>query len=54
MAATRTITLDGRPLSIEQVRLVACEGAPVTLAPEARARIDAARAAIKSVAALQP
>ncbi|MBM4007099.1 MAG: histidine ammonia-lyase [Planctomycetes bacterium] len=51
MTATRTITLDGKPLSIEQVRLVACEGAQVALAAEARARIDAARAAIEGVAA---
>ena len=43
--------LDGRPLTVEQVRAVACDGARVSLAPAARGRIEAARAAVERVTA---
>ncbi len=46
MAATEVceIELDGRNLSLEAVAAVACQGAPVCVAPSARKRVAAARA----------
>ncbi|HSM60107.1 MAG TPA: histidine ammonia-lyase [Longimicrobiales bacterium] len=41
------VLLDGRSLSLESVELVAAHHAPVALAPEARARVEASRAYIE-------
>jgi histidine ammonia-lyase len=50
MPANRSIALDGRPLSIEQVWSVANDASKVTLADAARVRMQSARAAVERVA----
>ncbi|GAC1390815.1 MAG: histidine ammonia-lyase [Vulcanimicrobiaceae bacterium] len=42
--ATPSIELDGKALSLEQIRAIAQDGAQVSVSPEARARVAAARA----------
>jgi len=49
MAPSEMVLLDGRSLTVDEVFSVASAGAPVRLAPEARARMDRTRAIVDGI-----
>ncbi len=51
MSTAGAVSIDGRTLTLDSLRAVAMAGAPVSLAPDARARMDASRAIVESIVA---